>query len=145
MATAAAPAGNVYVGSSWASVQQITPAGTVIGLAGPHACCPDGWGQNVGPGIDSATNIYAATDALIWKITPDGTTTLFTGGNGGFSDGPQASAMFESPQDVFVDALTNLYVSDVSWSENWLYWLGQHNGRQWRLRLPNRSRDRGSI
>jgi hypothetical protein len=106
------PSGNVYVGS-WASVQKITPDGTVIGLAGPHWCCPDGWGPNVGPGIDAAANIYAATANTIWKITPDGTTDLFAGGFGGFSDGPQMSSLFQSPQAIFVDALTNVYVSDT--------------------------------
>ena len=107
-------AGNVYVGSS-ASVQKIDAHGTVIGLAGPHTCCLDGWGQSVGPGIDSATNIYAATGVLIWKITPDGTTTLFAGGTEGFSDGPLAAARFQAPLDAWVDGWTNVYVTDAGW------------------------------
>ncbi len=133
------PAGDVYVGS-WASVQEITPQGAVIGLAGPHACCPDGWGRNVGPGIDALTNIYAATGNLIWKIAPDGTTILFAGGSGGFSDGPALLALFQGPQDTAVGSASNIFVTDLTsvrkvGNDGWVttmagtWFSGYQNGR----------------
>jgi sugar lactone lactonase YvrE len=105
--------GNVYVGS-WASVQKITPDGSVINVGGPGWCCPDGWDVLVGPGIDGATNVYAATSYDVWKIAPDGATELFAGTAPGFSDGFRLLARFQSAQDAFTDLAGNLVVTDLT-------------------------------
>jgi hypothetical protein len=102
---------NVYVGS-YASVQKITPGGSVVGVGGPGYCCPPGWSPNVGPGIDASTNIYAATSSYVWKLSPGGTIELFAGGAPGFSDGPRLLSGFQSALDAFVNGGTNVFVSD---------------------------------
>jgi len=94
-------------------VQKITPAGAVIGVAGTGCNCVGGWGLNVGPGLDSATNVYAATGAYLWKVSPAGSVDLFAGGNS-ISDGPSLLAGFFALQDAAVDALTNIILSDTT-------------------------------
>jgi glucose/arabinose dehydrogenase/sugar lactone lactonase YvrE len=103
--------GNVYAGS-WASIQEVFPNGTVIQVAGTHINSIYYWGAYVGLGLDAGTNIYATTLNHIWETAPDGTTTLFAGNNAGYSDGPRALSLFQSPQDATVDAGTNLFVSE---------------------------------
>ena len=130
------PAGNVYVGSGLAVVR-ITPSGTVTTIIGvfPGATecsdCEFGLCPLIGLGIDSSTNLYITTAALLYKLTPDGTFSLFAGSpNGpygaphpGYSDGPSLLALFAYPPfiifampvhrgDAVVDSATNVFVSD---------------------------------
>jgi len=105
-------AGNVYLGS-WATVQEVTPDGSVVGLAGTGCNC-SGWSGNVGPAIDSATNIYAATGGYLWKVVPGISSEVFAGGNSGVSDGPRLVAAFYNLQDAAVDSATNIFLSDTS-------------------------------
>jgi hypothetical protein len=106
-------AGNVYVGS-WVSVQKINPTGDVSKLGGPGWCCPDGWSERVGVGVDAATNIYAATSCYVWTIAPDGITDLYAGSIAGYSDGSRFLARFQAPLDTDVDRFTNVVVSDAT-------------------------------
>ena len=107
------PDGNIYVGY-WASLRKILPGGTVIQLAGTGCNCPGGWGLNVGPGVDAATNVYSATGGFLWKTAPGGTTELFAGTGGGFSDGSRPLAGFYSLQDAAVDSSTNIFLTDTT-------------------------------
>jgi sugar lactone lactonase YvrE len=104
------PDRNLYVGHS-GSVQEVFPNGTNVIIAGGVA----GWTASVGIGIDAATNIYAATEARVWKIAPGQAAVTFAGSAaamGGFSDGPRLQALFGGPLDATVDSAGNIFVSD---------------------------------
>lgn len=108
------PAGSLYFGF-YATLQKMLTNGTVTQLAG-NGCspCPD-WSINVGVGIDTATNIYAATEYKIWEIGSNGSVQLYAGGaNSASSDGPRLLALFQGPQDAAVDSATNVFVSDIT-------------------------------
>jgi glucose/arabinose dehydrogenase len=130
------PAGNVYVGSGMA-VEKISPDGTEATITGLYAAatssseCVSGWCPGVGLGIDSATNLYITTAALVYKFTAGGDLQLFAGApfnqygspNPGYSDGVASLALFTRPQfqinplrypDAVVDSGKNVFVSDVS-------------------------------
>ena len=107
------PDGNLYAGF-FGSVQKIAPDGTVSVLGGPECSGCPGWAIYVGLGVDAETNVYATTEDNIWQLTPNGTTTLYAGGNSGYVDGPALSAAFQNPQDAAVDASGNVYISDVT-------------------------------
>jgi glucose/arabinose dehydrogenase len=107
-------AGNVYVGF-FCSVEKITPDGSLSIFGGTQCSgCSSGWVEYVGVGMDAVTNIYATTSHHIWQVKQDGTTTLYAGGNDGYSDGPALSSGFQNPQDAVVDVHTNIFVSDVT-------------------------------
>jgi glucose/arabinose dehydrogenase len=106
------PAGNLYTGA-WATVQKILTNGSVVGLAGTGCACPGGWSVSVGVGIDSATNLYAATAANVWVIPAGGgAVNSLTSDSFAFSDGPAASAGFANLTAAVVDASSNIYLSD---------------------------------
>jgi len=69
-----------------------------------------------GMAMDGGGNLYLAdtVNNSIRKITPDGTTTTFAGGQAGSADGNGTNASFRSPVGVVVDANGNLYVADQS-------------------------------
>jgi hypothetical protein len=104
--------GNFYVGN-WASLRKILTNGAVIQLAGTGVNGRGGWGLMVGPGIDAATNVYSATGGNLWRTTPSGATSLFSGGISNFSDGPRLLAGLPYVNDASVDAFTNIYLSDA--------------------------------
>ncbi|HTQ50407.1 MAG TPA: hypothetical protein VMJ12_06815, partial [Candidatus Acidoferrales bacterium] len=106
------PDSDIYIGY-WAEVYQITPNGVVKGLSGTGCNCPGGWGLNVGPGVDSQTNIYSATSAYVWKSDVSGATEVFAGDGMGFSDGPRLLSGFYTAQDAAVDSASNIIVSDT--------------------------------
>lgn len=106
------PDGNFYLGY-WFGLRRIAPNGNVAHIAGTGCNCPGGWGMNIGPGIDAATNIYSATGGNLWRTTAAGVTDLFAGGMPAHSDGPRLSSGFYNLQDASVDAATNIFLSDA--------------------------------
>jgi hypothetical protein len=124
-------AGNVYAtDDSNHRIRKITPAGAVTTLAGSGAAgTVDGTGTAAqfnypcGVAVDGAGNLYVAEvndlflaavhSHRIRRITPAGTVTTLAGSStAGYADGIGTAAQFDSPQDVAVDALGNLYVAD---------------------------------
>ncbi len=128
--------GNVYVADSGNhSIRKIAPDGTVSILAGSGLLgSDDGKGAEAkfhspsDVAVDSKGNVYVA-DTLnhsIRRIAPNGTVTTLNGPStrvieyvpgavedaGDFQDGPIASAKFNEPSGLAVDAKDNLYVSD---------------------------------
>ncbi len=115
--------GNLYV-SDRSSLRKITADGIVSTLAGN----PTEFGSTDGLGsaarfralayvaADTQGNLYA-TDAVqhtVRKITAAGLVTTLAGQaeQAGSSDGPGASARFDSPQGIAVDSAGNVYVAD---------------------------------
>ncbi|MFC4599999.1 stalk domain-containing protein [Cohnella hongkongensis] len=128
--------GNVYVADSGNhSIRKVTPGGTVTTLAGSGRIgSDDGRGAAAAfhspsdVAVDSKGNVYVADtlNHLIRKISPNGTVTTLNEPSdrlieyvpgavedaGDFADGPLASAKFNEPSGLAVDAKDNLYVSD---------------------------------
>ena len=73
---------------------------------------------------DAAGNIYVSRQSAIYKITPQGATSVLAGkvtswpsdeaANFGFgyADGPASTALFNYPQGLACDADGNIYVAD---------------------------------
>jgi hypothetical protein len=115
--------GNVYVGDRHNQrVRKITPAGDVTTLAGSTAGFQDGPGASAlffnlfGVAVDANGNVYVAdySNHRIRKITPAGVVSTLAGSTQGFQDGPGASAQFNGPFGVAVDANGNVHVGDES-------------------------------
>jgi sugar lactone lactonase YvrE len=105
------PDGNLYAGN-WAEAYEISTNGSVQGLAGTSCFCGGGWALNVGIGLDTATNLYAATGDIVWLIPPGQPASLLAGGSGQISDGPALKAGFGDLSAAAVDASGNVYMSD---------------------------------
>jgi sugar lactone lactonase YvrE len=69
-----------------------------------------------GLAVDKEGNLYVADageNNRIRKVMPDGTVTTLAGGEEGFQDGQGASARFNTPSGLAIDAAGNLYVADT--------------------------------
>ena len=117
-------AGNLYVADCDNNViRKITVDGEVTTLAGSGAeGSADGTGTAAsfrhpnGLGVDQAGNVYVADtyNYKIRKITPQGVVSTIAGtGFNGKSDGIGTAASFYYPNNVCVDDLNYLYVSDT--------------------------------
>jgi len=115
-------AGNVFVADAWChKIRKITPAGVVSTFAGsgsPGAANGSGgsasFNKPQGIAIDPQGNLLVAdTDNhLIRKIISAGVVTTLAGSGVGFADGPGASAKFNRPTGLAVDAQGNIFVAD---------------------------------
>ena len=119
-------AGNLYVSDdSNGVVRKIAPDGTVSTLAGQSGQHgdTDGTGTSArfngprGIAVDGAGNVYVADEnsSDIRKITPAGVVTTVAGVSGktGSADGPGATATFNAPRALAVDASGTIYVADT--------------------------------
>jgi sugar lactone lactonase YvrE len=118
--------GNVYVADyAYHTIRKITPGGSVTTLAGKPGVggSTNGTGSAarflnpLGVAVDAGGNVYVADtkNGLIRKITPKGAVSTLAGvtGTTGTNDGPAATALFNYPQGVAVDASNNVYVADT--------------------------------
>lgn len=125
VAVAVDGAGTVYVADySNNTIRKITPAGNVSTLAGTAGTRGATNGTSAaasfnGPialAVDGAGNVYVADSGnhLIRKITPAGVVSTYAGiaGQVGSADGAAASATFNGPSGITVDAAGNVYVAD---------------------------------
>jgi len=116
-------AGYVYVATTNSDILKISPTGVVTLLAGNGTRgSADGIGSaasfNVPEDValDATGNVYVAdfSNNKVRKISPQGVVTTFAGsGERGSMDGPAATASFDQPTCVTVDATGNVYVAEV--------------------------------
>lgn len=124
IAVAVDASGNVYVAdSNNHKIRKITPAGVVSTFAGSGIPgFANGTGVAVqfyfpsGVAVDASGNVYVAdtNNYMIRKVTPEGVVSTL-GGNGraGSADFIGATASFNYPRGITIDASGNLYVGDV--------------------------------
>jgi len=104
-------------------IREVSPAGVVTTVAGNGFCTfADGTAGATGTAefdfpegvaLDSAGDIFVGDSSNRVRMISDGQVTTFAGsGTQGFKDGPAASAEFNSPTDLAVDSLGNVYVAD---------------------------------
>ena len=119
----------VSSGSVWLAdtnnerIRKVSSGGIATTLAGSALSAPfaDGTGaaatfnRPTGLALDAAGNAYIAESGghRIRKVSPAGVVTTLAGtGQAAFADGPAASAAFEGPMGMAVDAAGNVYVCD---------------------------------
>ena len=115
--------GNVYVADAANyRIRRIDPAGLVTTLAGsgvrgfldgPAATAR--FFEPQGIALDAAGNLYIADRAAqrIRRLSPAGVVSTYAGsGTAGYLDGPAATAQFNSPISVAVDARGDVYVTE---------------------------------
>jgi len=116
-------AGNVYIAEAGNhDIRKMTPDGMVSSFVGnTTGGFANGTGGAAsfssmqGIAIDAAGNLYVADSGnqAIRKVTPGGVVTRFAGtGTMGAANGPVASATFNAPTGVAIDAAGNVYVAD---------------------------------
>lgn len=123
--------GNLYVGDeSYFKVRKVTPSGLVTTVAGniwntgPSGGQIDGdksvatFHSPTGVTVDANNNIYVADvyNNKIRKITPSGSVSTYAGGDYyhyGHKDGPAATSLFFTPNQVAADPFGNVYVQDA--------------------------------
>lgn len=114
--------GNVYVADTRNhKIRKIATDGMVSTLAGGVQGDADGTGGDAsfsspeGIAVDAAGNVIVAdrVNNKIKKITQSGVVTTMAGSTGGFADGPLASALFNRPTGLTIDAPGNIYVGDA--------------------------------
>ncbi|MDR2208970.1 MAG: hypothetical protein LBE22_08380 [Azoarcus sp.] len=102
-------------------IRKITPTGNVSTFAGGEEGFADGSGgaarfyRPSAIATDKADNLYVADSRnhRVRKITPSGNVSTLAGsGTSGYADDKGASARFNAPSGVAIDATGNLYVAD---------------------------------
>ena len=112
--------GNIYVADESNTIRKITPNGNVSTLVNNPKFSKQILKQMLkepkGIAVDDKGNLYVADAGShsILKVTSAGKVTTLAGtGSSGFADGAAASAKFNSPYGVAVDASGNVYVADT--------------------------------
>ncbi|QJD77113.1 NHL domain-containing protein [Spirosoma rhododendri] len=103
--------GNCYAVEYTSQVRKITPDGQVS----TFTVLPRGYGN--GLTFDASGNLYVSTTTCLYKISPAGKVSLFSGQPGvprGFRDGDADSARFVNPASLASDQRGNLYVADMN-------------------------------
>jgi sugar lactone lactonase YvrE len=116
---------NVYIADTAnCTIRKVTPEGLVTTFAGSSGKngFADGTGADanfsdpLGVAVDSAGDVFVAdsNNNLIRRITPGGVVSTYAGlqGQEGHVDGPAASAEFNYPAALAVDAGGNVYVAE---------------------------------
>lgn len=102
-------AGNIYISDYGnQSVYKVTPSGVSSDII-------TGLNNTQGLTLDAHGNVLVAGANRVWKITPQGVTTILAGtGTSDFSGDGQAatSATLNAPSDVAVDSIGNVYIAD---------------------------------
>jgi sugar lactone lactonase YvrE len=116
------PAGTLFVADRRGFIRKITPAGvvTTVALHGDYSdrlawdttgMLP--WGSLA---LDPSGNLYLSdrSNALIWKIAPGGTATLFAGPTTapGAPDGTGFASLFDEPAGLVADDKGNIFLAD---------------------------------
>ncbi len=104
--------GNLYVSDgNNKCIRKITPTGTVSTFA-------TGFGFPEGITIDNAGNLFVADAGglSVRKVTTAGVVSVLAGSpaEGGYVDGPGATARFHNPEGIAIDKQGNLYVGDLN-------------------------------
>jgi hypothetical protein len=109
--------GNVYVCEQWdGRIRKITPSGMVSTLAANSQSVLEVFKEPLGVAVDANGNIYVANqaDGVISILNVSGKASNYAGnGTQGYLDGPTATAEFNLPNSLAVDAQGNVYVSDL--------------------------------
>ena len=107
-------AGNVFVADPHNhAIRKITPAGVVTTLLNNTTA---NLSRPASVAIDSADNLYVTdANAVVRKITPNGTATILAGSIGvfGAKDGTGTAATFQRLTAMTVDAFGNVFVADT--------------------------------
>ena len=101
--------GTLYVTEQLGGVRKISPRGEVSTLAATLSS-PNG----LAVGDDGTVYVSKYDTHTISKVSPSGVASVWAGASGvaGSADGPVASARFNAPSGLALDAAGNLYVAD---------------------------------
>jgi sugar lactone lactonase YvrE len=118
--------GNVFVADEYnGTIREISPGGTVSTIAGNPSFHGGEITNGVGAAatffdlrsiaVDGNDNVFVLDSAFGWirMVAPGGIVTTYAGDNYiGVADGPIATAQFDNPSAIAVDAGGNVYVVD---------------------------------
>ncbi len=117
--------GNVFVTGRNNKIIKVTPEGKAELFAGGGRNGRDGKGKEAGfndtegIAINRADNLYIADGTKIRKITADGSVTTVAGTTiSGYKDGDLLTAAFVNLENIAIDNIGTIYVTDNEWTNN---------------------------